>query len=210
MTYTYMMKEKKFRRLSEEKRFLIVQAASELFLNSGYGSVSMDMIAERAQVSKRTVYNHFADKNSLFAEVVKQTWEILEPCEIIGESRGSIREDLYGFSVDMLEILRSDRFISLLRLVMGESGRFPELTELYARNSIRPFLKRLEVYFVSKAEAGALKAGDYSLASQQFIGMVKESLFWPVMLGILPVPSSERDREVIESSIEIFLDTYGV
>jgi AcrR family transcriptional regulator len=39
------------------KRDAIVQAATELFLDAGYGAVSMDAIAARARVSKRTVYS---------------------------------------------------------------------------------------------------------------------------------------------------------
>ena len=48
------------------KRTAIVAAATELFTQSGYGAVSMDAIAAKAGVSKRTVYSHFPGKDVLF------------------------------------------------------------------------------------------------------------------------------------------------
>ena len=55
---------------SEEKRAQIIEAATKLFMKSGYGAVSMDAIAARANVSKRTVYGHFADKATLFIAIM--------------------------------------------------------------------------------------------------------------------------------------------
>ena len=52
------------------KQQAIVLAAAELFLHQGYGAVSMDAIAAKAEVSKRTVYSHFPGKDALFAAVM--------------------------------------------------------------------------------------------------------------------------------------------
>ena len=52
------------------KRRAIVRAATELFLRAGYGAVSMDAIAARAGVSKRTLYRHVSGKDALFGAVI--------------------------------------------------------------------------------------------------------------------------------------------
>ncbi len=52
------------------KRDAIVVAATELFLEHGFGDVSMDTIAAKAEVSKRTVYSHFENKAQLFEGVM--------------------------------------------------------------------------------------------------------------------------------------------
>lgn len=54
-------------RLTDRKRVAIIDAAIEEFLAAGYDATSMDRIAARANVSKRTVYNHFPSKEALFA-----------------------------------------------------------------------------------------------------------------------------------------------
>lgn len=57
---------------SDEKRAAILGAAERLFIDTGYRSTSMDTIAREAEVSKRTVYDHFGDKESVFAAVAAQ------------------------------------------------------------------------------------------------------------------------------------------
>src|SRR2546423_228720 len=58
---------------SERKRAAILAAATEVFLEKGYPGTSMDEIAALAEVSKQTVYKHFADKERLFSEIVTNT-----------------------------------------------------------------------------------------------------------------------------------------
>src|ERR1700722_12921271 len=65
---------------SERKRAAILGAATAVFLRNGYVGTSMDEIAALAAVSKQTVYKHFADKESLFSEIVVSTVnEISDP-----------------------------------------------------------------------------------------------------------------------------------
>ncbi len=60
---------------SERKRAAISEAALQLFLRDGYARTSVDAIAEEAGVSKRTIYNHYGDKESLFLSVVSATYD---------------------------------------------------------------------------------------------------------------------------------------
>src|ERR1700691_1816365 len=62
------------------KRRAILGAATTLFLRDGYQATSMDQIAAAAAVSKQTVYKQFADKQSLFREIVADTVaEVADP-----------------------------------------------------------------------------------------------------------------------------------
>src|SRR5690349_2102825 len=58
-------------RLTDRKRAAIVDAAVAEFRAAGYEATSMDRIATRAAVSKRTVYNHFPGKEALFGHIVE-------------------------------------------------------------------------------------------------------------------------------------------
>jgi TetR/AcrR family transcriptional regulator of autoinduction and epiphytic fitness len=191
---------------SQKKRKSIVQAAAELFLENGYGNVSMDAIAALAKVSKRTVYNHFPSKELLFSEIVKDIWiDFGVPPHEYREG-ADMKRDLSDYSAKCLVMLRSDRFTKLLRLVLGESGRFPELKTVYSENGIRSLLDSVGDYL----KASGKPIDDIPLAAQQYLGMVKEALFWPVMLGILPMPSPERDRYVIDDCTARFMKIYNL
>ena len=191
---------------SQRKRSAVVRAASKLFLDSGYGNVSMDAIASMAGVSKRTVYNHFPSKEQLFSEIVKDIWTEFGVPEMVYSEGADIRRDLADYAAKCLLMLRSERFTKLLRLVMGESGRFPELKTVYSENGIRSLLNSVGDYLQSTGKP----INDIPLAAQQYLGMVKEALFWPVLLGILPMPSPERDRYVIEDCTEKFARLYDL
>ena len=56
---------------SEQKRHTVLESAEELFLTRGFNGTSMDEVAVHAGVSKQTVYNQFANKASLFVEIVR-------------------------------------------------------------------------------------------------------------------------------------------
>lgn len=191
---------------SQKKRSAVVHAASKLFLDNGYGNVSMDAIASMAGVSKRTVYNHFPSKEQLFSEIVKDIWAEFGVPEMVYREGADIKRDLADYAAKSLQMLRSERFTKLLRLVMGESGRFPELKTVYSENGIRSLLNSVGDYLQSTGKP----IGDIPLAAQQYLGMVKEALFWPVLLGILPMPSPERDRYVIEDCTEKFARLYDL
>ncbi|WP_219499138.1 TetR/AcrR family transcriptional regulator [Nonomuraea ceibae] len=68
---------KQVREGDQEKRAAIISAARELFARQGVDSVSMDAVAARAGVSKRTVYDYFGDKNRLFLAILAETSDTL-------------------------------------------------------------------------------------------------------------------------------------
>lgn len=194
---------------ADKKKQAALEAAARLFLSKGYGSVSMDEIAAEANISKRTLYNRFPSKEALFGEVVTDIWESLD-IPVLPSAKGSdIKNALTDFARKLLALLRSERFSGLLRLVAGESGRFPELSKLYGENSIQPLIDGLGGYFAECASLGILKTDDHQFAARQFLGMVKENLFWPILLGIYPMPSEAEDAEVIKKSIDIILRIYA-
>src|ERR1700684_2412064 len=57
----------------------ILEVATELFLAQGYGSTTIEAVAARAGISKRTLYHRFDDKAALFTAVVHQIIEQIRP-----------------------------------------------------------------------------------------------------------------------------------
>ena len=63
---------------SERKRQAILNAAISEFLANGFRGSSMDAISTRAEVSKRTVYNHFESKEALFQAIVMEMFRYVQ------------------------------------------------------------------------------------------------------------------------------------
>jgi len=106
----------------------ILKSATELFLDEGYGSTTIEAVAARAGISKRTFYDRFDDKSVLFAAVVHRIIEqIRPPAELpllAGADLPSVLRRLAGL---ILRAALSPQGIALRRLIIAESVRFPEL-----------------------------------------------------------------------------------
>jgi TetR/AcrR family transcriptional regulator, mexJK operon transcriptional repressor len=106
----------------------ILRVATQLFLEQGYGSTSIEAVAARAGVSKRTFYDRFEDKAALFAAVVHGIIEAIRPPANVPLLAGSnLPEILRRLARLILKAALSPQAIALHRLVTGESSRFPEL-----------------------------------------------------------------------------------
>ena len=142
---------------SEAKTEAILKGAMKEFLKGGYAATSMDKVAKAAKVSKATVYSHFGDKESLFNAVMQDlTRDKFQTVMGLDESQ-SLSEDpqevLSAMATRMLDNAKSDRnFQNFMRIVIGESGRFPELAKAYVNNLAKPAIETLTQYFKSHPE----------------------------------------------------------
>jgi AcrR family transcriptional regulator len=111
-----------------ELRDRILEVATELFLTEGYGSTSIEAVAARARISKRTLYHRFDDKAALFAAVVHRIIEKARPPPGVPLLEGTtLQEILRRLAGLLLRAALSPQAIALHRLVTAESVRFPNL-----------------------------------------------------------------------------------
>jgi TetR/AcrR family transcriptional repressor of mexJK operon len=106
----------------------ILEAATELFLTEGYGATSIEAVASRAGVSKRTFYHRFDDKAALFGAVVHRIIEQIRPPASVPLLEGvTLQEILQRLGRLILQAALTPRALALHRLVTAESQRFPNL-----------------------------------------------------------------------------------
>jgi TetR/AcrR family transcriptional regulator, mexJK operon transcriptional repressor len=161
---------------SARKRRAIIEAATTVFLSNGYLGTTMDEIAAVARVSKQTVYKHFADKERLFSEIVTaKVDEIANPNtdEVLKlEDTGDLERDLRRFARGQLRAVMDPRLLKLRRLVIGESGRFPQLGRLFYERGPRRTIDALATTFERLASRGVLELHDPRLAAAHFNWLV--------------------------------------
>ena len=122
------------------------------FLERGYSAASMDRVAAAAGVSKATVYSYFADKETLFKELVaqmaqKKMQSILSQMDYSLEPRASLRQLFSKAMEDCTNV----QFQNFQRMLIGESGRFPDLGKTFVIHMSKPGIEALTDYFKTTA-----------------------------------------------------------
>jgi len=187
-------------------REAIVEAAERLFLEHGFGSVSMDELAEAAGVARRTLYNQFASKEEIFREMLLRVSGQLEHAFPPGiETQGDVADVLRMIARMILELHKRPEYLGFLRMVVADTRRFPCIAEEFAA-VMDPQTERLVRYLAHLTALGILDCRNPVLAAHQFMGMLNELSLWPWMTGREAV--SVPEEEIIEETIRMFLQHY--
>ncbi|MDX3191271.1 TetR/AcrR family transcriptional regulator [Streptomyces sp. MN03-5084-2B] len=169
------------RRVAEEKRAAILEAATGLFLASGYDGTSLAKIAEAAGVSKATLFKQFPTKAALFDAIVTESWQT-EDSGGPEPSAEDLRAGLTAIGHRYVELLTRPGMTALFRIVIAELPRFPELGEAQFSRGKMPYFESVSRYLAEADRAGSAKVGDSDLAATQFLGMISNFVFWPTLL----------------------------
>ncbi|CAN5272919.1 N/A [soil metagenome] len=156
---------------STAKRADILAAASDLFLTDGFDRSSVDAVAAKAGVSKRTVYDYFGDKRTLLLAVVQNSAEILMASVNLAIDEeladvSDLEKALVAFSRRLNTTTRSSRHYTVLtRLVSQERSLIGNLEEQGVADAPEEQLARR---FAELAEAGILEAPEPRVAADHF------------------------------------------
>ncbi len=188
-------------------RQAIVEAAARLFLERGFGAVSMDELAEAAGVARRTLYNQFASKEEIFREMLLRVSRQLEDAFPPGvETQGDVEDVLRLVARMILELHKNPEYLGFFRMVVADSRQFPWIAEEFAA-VMDPQTERFARYLAHLTVMGVLNCRNPTLAAHQFMGVLNEFALWPWMIGrqSLEAPT----EEVVEGAVEMFLKHYG-
>jgi TetR/AcrR family transcriptional regulator, regulator of autoinduction and epiphytic fitness len=196
-------------RLTDRKRAAIIEAAVEEFIASGFDATSMDRIAARAEVSKRTVYNHFPSKEALFAEILHTLWDASRTADTpVYRPDEPLRTQLTELLMRKLRMLNDESTLALARVAIAAGMHSPER----ARDTVARLAEReedLTVWIRAAKADGRVKLGDPVFVAQQVHGIVKAFAFWPqVTMGQPPLNKREQ-KKVAEAAADMFLATYA-
>jgi AcrR family transcriptional regulator len=155
-------------------RELILDAATAMFLDRGFGDTSIDAVAQALRISKRTFYHRFQDKESLFAAVVHRIIERLRPrAGVPLAAGGDVRTTLERLAAVILSAALQPQSLALHRLIVAESSRFPQLVRVLAREgAVEEAVHLIAGILGRETAAGTLAAGDADFAARQFLHMV--------------------------------------
>ncbi|WP_343345338.1 TetR/AcrR family transcriptional regulator [Sphingomicrobium sp. XHP0239] len=201
--------EKKLRPSSEAKRDAILAAASRAFFDEGFAAASIEAIAADAGVSKVTVYNHFGDKEGLFAAAVQAECAGMQGMIRLESDapRKPIREHLTMLGTAFHRFLSQSQIVRFDRRIAAEADRDPAVGAAFLDAGPRPMCDHLAGVIAAAHDAGEIEVADPQLAAEQFVSMCKGFGEMERRYGAATDPM--RDQERIEGAVAVFMRAYG-
>jgi len=194
------------RQSAEDRRKSILAAAQKVFLERGYANASIDAVVELAGGSKATVYQQFGNKEGLLGALVAEGAEELAHLVHDLPLDGALEESLRAFGRHYLGlIMRPDR-LALIRLVIGECGRVPEIGDVFYRTGPQVIGKWLTEFFRGVAAAGLITTTDPERTAYQLIHALRGDLYMQVQLNPTRRPTETELHKHIDFVVETFLD----
>ncbi|WP_462163376.1 TetR/AcrR family transcriptional regulator [Pseudoalteromonas xiamenensis] len=194
-------------KLSEKKRLQIVTAAESLFASQGVEATSMDQVSSLAEVSKRTVYNHFATKGELFQAVLEAMFaKVDQGKQFQFTSDCSIESQLMEIAAQEVELLTSPAFLKIAKVAFMQMLQDANLANSLNGQSVG-CLRFFEQFLSDAVKAEVLNVDDVSLAAKQFVYQLKSLLFYPLLYGISSKDELNVDYLVLET-VKLFLARY--
>lgn len=152
----------------------ILDVATELFFSEGYGATSIEAIVRHTRISKQTFYHRFCDKADLFRAVVKRVVGQLRPMNTESLFTGkNLEETLLKLATVILHASLTKQALSLHRLILSESGRFPELALMVNSEGMRQeAIQRLAELLGHDRRSKAHKLEARLFAAEQLMQMI--------------------------------------
>jgi AcrR family transcriptional regulator len=152
------------------RREAILDAALDEFSARGFAAARLDDVAKRAGVAKGTIYLHFADKESLFQDLIRA-----EMVPVVGSLEAAFATDLplrviieQAIEIFVREVYGTHRK-QVIRMIISEGPRFPALAEVYYREVLARVLKAVRGFMRRALERGEL-ADDSRVRFPQLLG----------------------------------------
>jgi len=190
-----------------DRRGQIVDAAFEEFSEKGFKGATIKSIARAAGLqSPALIYWYFPDKEALFREVLGSKIPVLravrEPTGLLDQPPDRVLPTIARGYLSTFDDPAAQRMV---RLIMGEAIRRPEIAQLFGSAVIKRVLGFLKRYMARQVELGRLRPHDVRSSARAFIGMLL-----PQAAGKLFFPAIREDgltdEEHIENAVKLFLE----
>jgi len=192
--------------LSEKKRMQIIAAAEALFASSGLEATSMDQIAADAGVSKRTVYNHFANKTELFAAILDAMFGKVEQGPLMTyDATRPVDQQLMEIAHQEVTMLSSPAFLQVARVAFLQLLKDTTLAQAINKSSMG-CLRYLQPFLTAAVTDKALVISDIELAAKQFVFQLKSLIFYPLLYGMNT--DTSRHEYLIDETVKMFMARY--
>lgn len=189
------------REMAATNRDAILIAATQLFLDNGYDRTSLARVAQQAGVSKATLFKQFPTKAELFEAAVLAAGGTPAGKPAADVPNEDFQDGLIVLGRAYADLLTRPTMTALMRTIIAESPKFPEIRERTFDFGTLPVLESLGRYLRQCHSTGSANIEDPDQASAQFLGMIASAIFWPRLVhGTWSITDDEQTHVIEEAA----------
>lgn len=188
----------------------IVSAASELFLELGFQATTMDKVAQRAKISKLSIYRHFENKEALFGAAIAAHCHQFAPQGLIESVDGSAEDQLIAVGSSLLRTLLSPDVRSVEAMIMADKTNQKSLSKLHYEAGHAYVIAQIETLLRQLHAKAALNVPDPLRSARLFGALIKGSDL--LTIARFDEATAEDDNEIesyCRSAVAMFIAAHG-
>ena len=195
----------------QSRRDTILDVATHSFMELGYAGTTMSAIAAALGGSKGTLWGYFPSKELLFAAVLdRATSSFREQLSQTLNPDDDIDVALQRFCTRFLDRLTSPEGLALFRLVIGETGRFAEVGQMFYVRGPQVTQGLLADFLDAAMSLGRLRQADPREAAQLLMQMCMAGGHYRLLMGMDAKVSPATKARDVALALEVFGRAYGV
>ncbi len=191
---------------ANDRRAVIIEAATELFTQHGFEHTSLDMVIALSGGSKRAIYEHFDDKQGLLhAVAVELIDRVLQPIFTAQIDQQDERVALQAIGNSFLKAMISKQGIAIIKELIAQTNNTPDLGVKIWQIGPAKVQQQLAHYLEHLNQTGRFVIADTHLASRQFLSLVKSDFHLQHLMGAVNTLDDATINQHVEQSVEVFL-----
>lgn len=195
---------------SDTRRQAILQAAAEVFRETGFERSSMSDIRERVGCSKPTLYSYFASKEALFSAVMFEATELefQATLQALDPDQSDITRALEGFGQRLLALLYSPQVQAVRRMVASQARPSELGRTCYEMGPVRSEAA-IAAFLQQAMDRGQLRQTDARIAALQLKGLLEAEWIEPFLFNALGEATPAQIRDTVARAVAVFMAAYG-
>jgi AcrR family transcriptional regulator len=196
--------------LAERKKAHLLEKATDVFLELGYDATTLELIAERAEITRRTIYYYFSSKDAIFAAVVKAIAQsFANVIDVKVDPAWSAEENLTHYCETAAEELVRTRRVDELRLTIDVVKRLPHFRKDLGINQKNPFVVNLIKFIRELVKLEKIELQDEEFAAMSIIAVVTMPMQSVLQGTATPNEIPPVMRHFIRESMRSFCRLHG-
>lgn len=185
----------------------ILETATALFLEQGFGRTTLDQVAEKARSGKSTLYGRYPNKQALFSAVVRRSINTMFADLTVVPSGRTARDRLRHVGTELVRNGLLPRCVAFIRITAAEAENFPELARMGYDESFQGCLRCIAEAITGTTEKAAIEGA--TPAAVRFMETALHPLWFQAVYGADPAMLMVRGQELVDDAV-MLLEAKGL